>query len=123
MRLETATWVPGSYSIRTGARDIFKLRGEDLDSGKQLSIRREGWQAFAVESRRGAVRGAVQLSAYDSPSSEAFGVVESSYALLPSSRYLHCPDMEGECRVIYVCEFVSRAPRHWRRALKAVVRI
>jgi len=107
IRLQTPTWVPGSYAFAPFARDIFALRASGAD-GEELVVRREGWQGHVVESAGGLV--CVEYRAYCASweSSEACGILGDRVGVLTGARYLDVLDADGPVRVSYV------VPDGWR---------
>lgn len=109
MRLAIPTWVPGDYSFVKYGRDLFDLEAEETRTGRALKVTREGWQAFQVEGARGAVTVRYKACASSTELAEASGIVDSEYAVLLGTRYLHNPAYLGPCRVTY-----HRLPPGWR---------
>jgi predicted metalloprotease with PDZ domain len=108
VHLELPTWVPGDYAFMQFARDLFDLRAEDVKTGAQLEVVREGWQGFRVRDGQGAVRVRYRAYAYEPDFSEPCGIVEDGYAVLLGARYLRAPAWTGPCRVTY------HLPRGWK---------
>lgn len=101
IRLEIPTWVPGDYSFAPYARDVFDLTATDLETQQALPISRDGWQAFYVEGGSGSVAVRYKAYAYAVEYGEPSGILDSQYAVLLGTRYLHSPDYLGACSVYY----------------------
>ncbi|WP_219134787.1 hypothetical protein [Janthinobacterium sp. UMAB-60] len=111
IRLETPTWVPGDYSFAPLARELFELQAHDSHSGAPLPLWRDGWQAFVVDGGAGDVTVRYRASAYAAEFGEQAGIVDSEYAVLLGTRYLHSPDHAGPCSVSY------ELPEAWRASI------
>lgn len=102
IQLEIPTWVPGDYSFAPYARDLFELQATDLASGQPLPVTREGWQGFRIEGGRGQVALHYRAYAYAVEFGEPSGILDSEYAVLLGTRYLHAPAHQGVCLVRYI---------------------
>ena len=101
VRVETPTWVPGDYSFATFGRDVFDVKATAGDGGSDLTVRRDGWQAYRVDGATGLVR--ITYTAYCSSwdFSEACGILGDRNGVLTGARYLYVPAADGPVRVAY----------------------
>jgi predicted metalloprotease with PDZ domain len=108
IRLETPTWVPGDYEFSTYGRDLFNLKATDKHTGDELTVRRDGWQAYQIRDATGAVR--ITYTAYCSSTDfgEPCGILDDQYGVLLGTRYLYTPAHPGACQVTY------KLPRGWK---------
>ncbi|PCC73010.1 Predicted metalloprotease, contains C-terminal PDZ domain [Nannocystis exedens] len=107
VRLQIPTWVPGDYEFAPQARDLFDVRATCGVTGRELRVRRDGWQAFIVEEGAGDVRIAYTASAWGDDLSESAGLVDERFAVVLGARYLFTPAHLGACEVHY------RLPADW----------
>ncbi|WP_085316811.1 M61 family metallopeptidase [Derxia lacustris] len=101
VRLEIPSWVPGDYSFDSYARDLFDLVAQDGATGRPLALRRVGWQAFEVDDVEGDLLLRYRASACAVEFGEPAGIVDSDYAVLLGTRYLHVPAYDGTLEVSY----------------------
>lgn len=101
LHLELPTWVPGAYGFMRYARDLFALRAEDARTGAPLSLEREGWSGFRVNTKGEALRVRYRAAASDVGFGELAGVVEHHQAVLLGTRYLYAVGQVGPCTVRY----------------------
>lgn len=108
VKLQIPTWVPGDYSFAPQARDLFDVRATCGVTGRELRVRRDGWQGFVVEEGAGDVRVSYTASAWGDDLSESAGLVEERFAVVLGARYLFAPAHLGACEVHY------RLPEGWQ---------
>lgn len=101
IRLEIPSWVPGDYAFDPYARDIFEIRARDSGCEGELRVSREGYSSFLVHGGRGSVTVTYRAYASEIDFGEASGIVDSDYAIVLGTRYLHSPAHVGRCRVSY----------------------
>jgi predicted metalloprotease with PDZ domain len=101
IRLEIPSWVPGDYEFEPYARDLFNLRAHEHGTEEELRVTREGYSSFLVHGGRGNVVVTYRAVASEIDFGEACGIVDSQYAIVLGTRYLHSPAHVGRCRVSY----------------------
>ena len=99
---------PGDYVFAPQARDLFDVRATCGVTGKELRVRRHGWQGFVVEEGAGDVRLSYTASAWGDDLSESAGLVSERCAVVLGARYLFAPAHRGACEVHY------RVPSGWK---------
>lgn len=102
IRLEIPSWVPGDYSFKSYARDIFDITAQNIDSTTYLKVTRDGYNAFIIENCGGNVVVSYTANAYATEFGEATGILDSHYAVLLGTRYLHSAKYLGPCQVEYI---------------------
>ena len=108
VQLGLPNWVPGAYAFIQFGRDLFDLKAQDARTGAPLTLSRDGWQSFRVDTGHGAVRISYRANAYATQFSSLCGLLDSEYAVLLGARYLYAPAWPGPCRVTY------ELPAHWK---------
>jgi predicted metalloprotease with PDZ domain len=108
IRLEIPTWVPGDYSFAPYARDLFNIEAKSTSSNENLTVERDGYEAFLVKDGQGEVTVTYKAYAYAIDFAEPSGILDSDYAILLGTRYLHCPAHLGTCQVDY-----AKLPDGW----------
>jgi len=106
--LETPTWVAGDYDFMPFARDLFDLTAVHQASGRPLSVRRDGWQAFQLDAPAGTIVVTYRAHAGCTDFAEPCGIVDGTYAIVLGTRYLHLAGSTGPCSVQY------EVPDNWK---------
>lgn len=94
-------WVPGDYDFEPYARDIFDLEATNPGSQEKLTVIRNGFNGFLIESKQEELVVSYRASAYEPNLGDAMGLVDSDYAILLGTRYLFTPQYLGPCEVAY----------------------
>jgi predicted metalloprotease with PDZ domain len=93
-------WVPGDYDFEPYGRDVFSVQAKNT-AGKNLKVKRKGFNAYLVEANGEALIVTYEASAYEPDLGDAMGLVDSDYAVLMGTRYLFLPDYFGPCSATY----------------------
>jgi len=101
VRLEIPTWVPGAYKFTPLCRDLFEVKAFITETRAPLRVTRDGWEAFYVEGGTGNVTVTYRAWGYGIDVSQQSGILDSEYAVLLGTRYLHSPAHLGPCTVTY----------------------
>lgn len=110
IRAEIPTWVPGDYDFAPFARDVFDLRALTAE-GHELSVSRDGWQAWIIDGGEGDVQLSWRVYGYDPDFAEPSGIVDHTYAIVLGARFLHTRAWLGPCTVNY------QLPESWHGTL------
>lgn len=98
--LELPRWVPGDYDFEPYGRDIFSVKAQNA-LGKNLSVKREGFNGYLVEADGEALIVTYEASCYEPNLGDAMGLIDSDYAVLMGTRYLFLTDYFGPCSTTY----------------------
>jgi|GEM_PF-1302697 len=101
IRLETPTWIPGGYTFASLGRDLFEVAAKDSETRAPLPVKREGWSSYLVERGTGDVTVTYRAWGYGIDVSQQSGILDSEYAVLLGTRYLHSPAHLGACTITY----------------------
>lgn len=98
--VELPKWVPGDYDFEPYGRDVFSVKAKTY-TGKDLKVKREGFNGYFIESSEEGVIITYQASCYEPDLGDAMGLVDSDYAVLMGTRYLFLSEYYGPCSATY----------------------
>lgn len=95
--LDTPCWVPGNYAFVAYGRDVFAVEATDAETGAALTVRRDGWQGYAIDDAPRAVQVRYLADCSSEEFSEAGGVIGPGNAVLTGLRCLRVLGHDGPC--------------------------
>jgi len=101
LKLELPTWVPGAYGFMKYGRDLVSIRARELATGAELTVSREGWQGYRVNSNGRDIAVTYRAFAHDVAWGELTGILDHTQAVLLGARYLFAPEHKGPVTVDY----------------------
>ena len=76
--LELPKWVPGDYEFEAYGRDVFSVQAKNA-LGKNLEVKRKGFNAYLVKTDGESVTVTYQASCYEPDLGDALGLIDSCF--------------------------------------------